>query len=83
MKACDLPGLATIDWLGPLEQELRSIDQPHCATLVLAVIRGRLIDLDATDDRARVDRAFADFLGMLAGRDTDRPPGYRRRAAST
>lgn len=57
---------ATTDWLAPLEQGLRSIARPDLATLVLAVIRGLLMDLDATGDTARTDQAFRDFLGILA-----------------
>lgn len=53
---------ATTDWLPPLEQGLRSIGRPELATLVLAVIRGLLTDLDATGDAARTDRAFRQFL---------------------
>lgn len=56
---------ATTDWLGPLEDGLRSTGRPELATLVLAVIRGLLLDLDATGDTDRVDRAFRDFLGAL------------------
>ena len=33
--------------------------------VVLAVIRGLLMDLDATGDAARTDRAFGDFLATL------------------
>jgi AcrR family transcriptional regulator len=58
--------VATTDWLGPLEDGLRGIDRPELATLVLAVIRGLLMDLDATADRGRADRAFAQFLSTLA-----------------
>jgi hypothetical protein len=36
------------------------------ATVVLAVIRGLLTDLDATGDTARTDRAFHDFLATIA-----------------
>ena len=57
--------IATTDWLGPLEEGLRSIGRPELATLVLAVIRGLLMDLEATEDTARVDRAFRDFLGVV------------------
>lgn len=53
---------ATTDWLGPLEDGLRTIGRPELATLVLAVIRGLLMDLDATADATRTDRAFHDFL---------------------
>ncbi|WP_399880445.1 TetR/AcrR family transcriptional regulator [Streptomyces sp. BBFR51] len=56
---------ATTDWLGPLEDGLRSIGRPDLATLVLAVIRGLLMDLDATGDTARTDQAFRDFLGTV------------------
>ncbi|MGI3782312.1 MAG: hypothetical protein ACRYG2_16245, partial [Janthinobacterium lividum] len=56
---------ATTDWLGPLEAGLGSIGRPGLATLVLAVIRGLLMDLDATADTARADQAFADFVSTL------------------
>ncbi|MFC8448854.1 TetR/AcrR family transcriptional regulator [Kitasatospora sp. NPDC057223] len=59
---------ATTDWLGPLEDGLRSIGRPELATLVLAVIRGLLMDLDATGDTARTDRAFRDFLAAVEPR---------------
>jgi AcrR family transcriptional regulator len=61
----DFRRAATTDWLGPLADGLRSIGRPELATLVLAVIRGLLMDLDATADTTRVDRAFRDFLGAL------------------
>lgn len=57
--------LATTDWLVPLEDGMRSIGRADLATLVLAVIRGLLLDLDATDDAARTNQAFADFLDTL------------------
>jgi AcrR family transcriptional regulator len=63
-------GIATTDWLGPLEDGLRSIGRPDLATLALAVIRGLFMDLDATADAARADQAFDDFLRaveLLAG----------------
>jgi hypothetical protein len=44
---------------------MRSLSRPELATLVLAVIRGLLRDLDATGDTARIDRAFHDFLSMI------------------
>jgi AcrR family transcriptional regulator len=56
---------ATTDWLSPLEQGLRSLGRPALATLVLAVIRGLIMDLEATGDIARTHQAFADFLGSL------------------
>jgi len=61
----DFRRVATTDWLGPLEDGLRTIGRPGLATLVLAVIRGLLMDLDATADSARADRAFADFVRTL------------------
>ncbi|WP_433832849.1 hypothetical protein ACQP2E_17230 [Actinoplanes sp. CA-015351] len=64
------PGLwraATTDWLEPLADGLRGIDREDQATLVLAVIRGLLMDLDATGDTARTGKAFTDFVGGLAG----------------
>lgn len=61
----DFRRTATTDWLGPLEDGLRSTGRPELATLVLAVIRGLLMDLDATGDTARTDRAFRDFLAAL------------------
>ncbi|MBS1890565.1 MAG: TetR/AcrR family transcriptional regulator [Actinobacteria bacterium] len=56
---------ATTDWLAPLEEGMGTIGRPELATVVLAVIRGLLQDLDATGDARRVDRAFQDFLGSL------------------
>lgn len=61
----DFRRTATTDWLGPLEDGLRSIGRPELATLVLAVIRGLLMDLDATADTLRADRAFREFLAAL------------------
>jgi AcrR family transcriptional regulator len=56
---------ATTDWLAPLQDGLRSIGRPELATLALAVIRGLLMDLEATGDTERVDQAFADFLDAI------------------
>lgn len=56
---------ATTDWLEPLERGMRTLGRPELATVVLAVIRGLLMDLDATDDAERTDRAFRDFLATL------------------
>ncbi len=61
----DLRRAATTDWLGPLEDGLRTTGRPELATLVLAVVRGLLMDLDATADTARTTTAFHDFLGTL------------------
>jgi hypothetical protein len=57
---------ATTDWLAPLEEGMATIGRPELATLVLAVIRGLLQDLDATGDTERTDAAFHDFLATLA-----------------
>ncbi len=56
---------ATTDWLAPLEAGMRTIGRPELATVVLAVIRGLLMDLDATGDTERTDRAFQAFLSTL------------------
>lgn len=56
---------ATLDWLAPLEDGMRSLGSPEMATVVLAVIRGLLRDLDATGDTARTDQAFDDFLATI------------------
>lgn len=56
---------ATTDWLAPLEDGLRSLGRPELATVVLAVIRGLLMDLDATGDAARTSTAFHDFLATI------------------
>jgi AcrR family transcriptional regulator len=64
---------ATTDWLPPLEQGLRSIGRPELATLLLAVIRGLLMDLDATSDAVRTDRAFHHFLDTIQTRVAPEP----------
>ncbi len=56
---------ATTDWLGPLEDGLSTLGRPELATLVLAVLRGLLMDLDATGDVVRTDRAMEQFLEAL------------------
>ncbi|NYF10555.1 AcrR family transcriptional regulator [Leifsonia sp. AK011] len=61
----DFRRIATTDWLEPLEVGLGTINRPELATLVLAVIRGLLMDREATGDTARTDRAFFEFLGSL------------------
>ena len=60
---------ATTDWLAPLEHGMHSLGRPELATVVLAVIRGLLMDLDPTGDATRTHRAFRDFLTTLE-RDT-------------
>ena len=61
----DFRRTATTDWLLPLEDGLRSIGRPELSTLFLAVIRGLIMDLDATGDAARTDQAFREFLGVI------------------
>lgn len=75
---------STTDWLRPLEDGMRSMGRPELGTLVLAVVRGLIMDIETTGDTARADRAFDDFLAALApltdrpgrpGPDTSRPAG--------
>ena len=67
---------ATTDWLAPLEAGMGSLGRPELATVVLAVIRGLLMDLAATGDTARTHQAFADFLITLERPHHDeRAPG--------
>jgi hypothetical protein len=46
---------------------MRSLGRLELATVVLAVIRGLLMDLDATGDATRTHRAFTDFLTTIQG----------------
>ena len=71
----DFRRAATTDWLGPLEEGLRTVGRPDLATLVLAVLRGLLMDLDATGDAERCDRALAAFLDTLPPTATCASPG--------
>lgn len=64
---------ATTDWLGPLEQGMATLGSPHRATLVLAVIRGLILDLESTGDTERVDVAFAEFVDVLETSSGHRP----------
>jgi AcrR family transcriptional regulator len=61
----DFRRAATTDWLAPLEQGMNTIGRPELATVVLAVIRGLFMDLDATGDTVRTNEAFQDFLIMI------------------
>ena len=72
---------ATTDWLAPLERGLSATGHPGLATVVLAVVRGLVMDLEATGDAARVDRAFADLLDVLAGAQPVRTSPPARRCA--
>jgi AcrR family transcriptional regulator len=56
---------ATTDWLAPLEAGMGSLGRPELATVVLAVIRGLLMDLEATGDTTRAHQAFAEFLATI------------------
>ncbi len=58
---------ATLDWIAPLEEGMRSLGRPELATVVLAVIRGLLMDLDATGDAERTRGAFREFLAVISG----------------
>ncbi|MBB4685276.1 TetR/AcrR family transcriptional regulator [Amycolatopsis jiangsuensis] len=66
----DFRRTATTDWLRPLEDGMRSIGRPELGTLVLAVIRGLIMDLEATGETSRTGEAFDVFLATLttAGR---------------
>ncbi|MET7451635.1 TetR/AcrR family transcriptional regulator [Streptomyces sp. NPDC005574] len=57
---------ATTDWLQPLEDGMRSVGRPELGTLVLAVVRGLIMDIEATGDVSRADQAFDHFLAALA-----------------
>jgi len=56
---------ATTDWLEPLREGMRGVERPELATVVLAVLRGLIMDLEATADRPRIDQAFNDFVDTL------------------
>ena len=61
----DFRRIATTDWLGPLEEGLACMRRPELATVVLATLRGLLMDLNATGDTARTARAWRDFLDAI------------------
>lgn len=44
---------------------MRNPGQPQLAAVVLAVVGGPFMNLDATSDTARTDRAFHDFLTTI------------------
>lgn len=44
----------------------RGLGRPARAALVLAVLRGLLMDLRATGDTTRTDRAFAELLTIVS-----------------
>lgn len=75
---------ATTDWLTPLEEGMASLGRPELATVVLAVIRGLIMDLEATNDTTRTTQAFTDFLRILdeVTSSTRQDPVNRRRESS-
>ena len=67
----DFRRAATTDWLAILKQGLRArhgAAAPALAIAVLAVVRGLLLDTDATGDTTRADAAFTAFLDLLRAR---------------
>jgi AcrR family transcriptional regulator len=61
-----VPG-AVNDWLAEVEDIADSPFDPALVRLGLAVIRGLLLDLVATDDEAGVDAAAKAFANLLGG----------------
>lgn len=61
-----IPG-AVDGWLAESKEVAGDALDPAAARLGLAVIRGLLLDLVATDDEAGVDAAAAAFAGLLDG----------------
>lgn len=57
---------ATTDWLGPLQDGMASLGRPELASVVLALLRGLVMDLQATGDTTRTGRAWVDALTLLA-----------------
>ena len=58
------------DWTGPfartLERQGFSRERAvGLATLIVAVVRGLLLDVLATGERTRVDRAFRSFIAAI------------------
>jgi hypothetical protein len=61
---------AVDDWIAPfartLEREGFSRERAGAlGTLLVAVVRGLLLDVLATGDRTRVDRAFRSFINAI------------------
>ena len=67
-----IPGVVD-SWLDR-HRRRRPGDDPAIGRLALAVIRGLLLDLVATGDRAGTNRAMARFLDMLGRTDVRAPP---------
>jgi hypothetical protein len=71
---------AVNDWIWPFAQTLeRQGFTPEragaLATLLVGVVRGLLLDILATGDRTRVDRAFRSFINAIELPDDN--PGPR------
>ncbi len=64
--ACMVPG-AVNDWLTEVKSIADGPVDPAMARLGLAVVRGLLLDLVATDDEAGVDAAANAFAELLGG----------------
>ena len=60
-----VPAGSITGFLGPSRRASAPSGRPDLATVVLAVILGLLMDLDATGDAVRPSRAFGDLLVML------------------
>jgi len=71
----DFRRIATTDWLGPLEEGLAGLQRPELATVVLATLRGLLMDLNATGDEERTARAWRDFVELLRQQRPSRGKG--------
>lgn len=61
---------STSDWVLPFTRALESRGFPTerataLATLIVAMMRGLLLDVFATGERARVDRAFRSFVAAI------------------
>jgi hypothetical protein len=64
---------------------MRSIGRPGLGTLVLAVVRGLIMDVEATRDVSHAGQAFEDFLAALASAayHPNRRPSRSERGQST
>jgi AcrR family transcriptional regulator len=67
-----LPG-AVEDWLDGVREETGGTVEPAMVRLGLAVTRGLLLDLVATDDDEGVDAAARCFLALLSSSQPSRP----------
>jgi hypothetical protein len=67
-----LPG-AVEGWLAEIDDRSGGAADPGLARLGLAVVRGLLLDLVATNDDARVDAAARHFVALLRAATSSRP----------